>query len=139
MTLLRLILFIPAFFLALFIGNFLIELIFYLINFFQSIDDSPLSFIWDYFIKSFLLTLFAIMVGSFTYPYKNKLFPLILFSLFYLGIFIAVFIVFNRFWNELNESGTKVLASQISIVLGSIIGLGIIWNQSFKSGFENFD
>ena len=56
MKTIRLVLFIPAFFLTLLIGNILFDLLIYFVNFFRSIEDSQLSFIWDYFIKSLLLS-----------------------------------------------------------------------------------
>jgi hypothetical protein len=141
MKAIRLVLFIPAFFLTLLIGNILFDLLIYFVNFFRSIEDSQLSFIWEYFIKSLVLTYSGISIGILVYPFKNKLLPLIFFSLFYIVLFIFIFYVYNEYWNELNklEESWKIFASQISVVVGIIGGIGGFWYNYLKGEFDNID
>ena len=141
MKALRLVLFIPAFFLTRRIGSLLYDLFIYVVNLFRSIEDSQLSFIWDYFIKSLLLSTSGITVGLLVYPFKNKLFPLILFSLFYIVSFILIFYVFNEYWNKFIELGgsRKVFVSQISIAIGVFIGIGLTLYNCLKDGFDYVD
>ncbi len=141
MKALRLVFFIPAFFLTLILGNILFDFFVYLVSFFRSIEDSPLSFIWDYFLKSFLLSSGGIIAGLYVYPFKNKLLPLILFSLFYIVSFILIFSVFKNNWNKFIEleGSHKIFVSQISIAIGVSVGVGTTWYNCLKDGFNNFD
>ncbi len=141
MKALRLVLFIPAFFLTLIIGNLLFDLFIYIVNFFKSIEDSQLSFIWEYFLKSLLLTYSGISIGLLVYPLKNKLIPLILFNLFYVVLFIIIFYVYNEYWNEFIrlEGSRKIFASQISLAVGNIVGIGGIWYNYRKGEFDYID
>jgi hypothetical protein len=141
MKTIRLVLFIPAFFLTLLIGNILFDLLIYFVNFFRSIEDSQLSFIWDFFLKSLALTYGSITIGILVYPFKNKLFPLIFFSLFYVVLFIFIFYVYSEFWNELNklEESWKIFASQISAVVGIIAGISGFWYNYLKGEYDDID
>jgi hypothetical protein len=141
MKALRLLFFIPAFFLTLIIGNLLFDFFVYVVSLFRSTEDSQLSFIWDYFLKSFLLSTGGIIAGLYVYPFKNKLLPLILFSLFYIVSLILIFSVFKNNWNEFIEleGSHKVFVSQISLAIGVSIGVGVMWYNFLKDGFNNFD
>jgi hypothetical protein len=133
MKILRLGLFIPSFFLALILGNVVLDLFFNLISFFNATDSEPLSFIWKDFLKSLFLSFIAISVGLMVYPFKNKLWPLIIFSLIYILIFIIVFDFYSTNMKFiLNQTGDITIVNQISIVLGIIIGISYYWYLYFK-------
>jgi hypothetical protein len=137
MKILRLVLFIPSFFLALIIGNIVLELFFKLINLFNTTDVDFLSFIWHDFLKSMLLSFIGITIGLMVYPFKNKLLPLMIFSLIYLLIFMIVFDFYSYKLKEiLNQSGSFTIVNQISIVVGILIGLCYYWYLYFTDEIE---
>jgi len=137
MKILRLIAFIPAFFLTLIVGNLLVDLFFYLINLFSSIDSSPLSFLWDDFLKSAIVSYSGIYVGLLVYPFKNRLIPLIIFSLFYLLIFVFLFYFYNNYWELISEETSNLtIVNQISITIGILVGVGGFWYSFIKGDVE---
>lgn len=137
MKTLRLIVFIPAFILTLIIGNLLIELFYYLINLFYSIDSSPLSFLWDDFLKSAIVSYGGIYVGLLVYPFKNRIVPLIIFSLFYLIIFVFLFYFYNTYLELISkETVNLTIVNQISIIIGVLLGVGGFWYSYIKDDFD---
>jgi hypothetical protein len=139
MTILRLIFFIPAFLLTLIAGNYLIDIVFYLLNFVISIETSPLSFIWDDFLKSTIVSCTGVYIGLLVFPLKNKFLPLIIFSLFYLLSLVFLFSSFESYGHFSSEKTTIITSvRQISITVGIVIGVGIIWYQ-YLNGEMKFD
>ena len=73
--------------------------------------------------------------------FKNILFTLIFFSLFYVVLFIFIFYVYSEFWNELNklEESWKIFVSQISAVVGIIAGISGFWYNYLKGEYDDID
>lgn len=132
MKILRLIAFIPAFILTLVVCNTLITLLLYLINFFIQYP-SPLSFLWDNFLKSAFVSYFGIFIGVLVYPLKNQLIPLIIFSLFYVFILIFLFLFYDKYWELISEEVSNfTIVNQISTILGVLVGVGGVWYSYIK-------
>ena len=140
MNILRLIAFIPAFFMTLIVGNLLVNSIFYLVNLISSLNSSPLSFLWEDFLKSAIVSYFSIYIGLLVYPFKNRLIPLILFSLFYLLIFVFLLYFYETYLELIPEETSNItLVNQISIIVGVLVGVGGYWSTYIKGDLQLTD
>lgn len=138
MKILRLILFIPGFIVAMVLGNFLFDLLLRIVNFIYS-TESEFSFIWDSFLKSSLVTGAAMFAGAYIYPYRNKILPLIIFTGIEIFMLAGLYFLYNQFWETIKESTKpESIISQISIVIGVIVGTGYMWREYYK-GELSFD
>lgn len=138
MKILRLILFIPGFLVAMVLGNFLFDLLLRIVNFIYS-TESEFSFIWDSFLKSTLLTGGAMFAGAYIYPYRNKLLPLIVFTGIEILMLGGLYFLYDQFWETIKESTKpESIISQIAIVIGVIVGTGYMWREYYK-GELSFD
>jgi hypothetical protein len=139
MKIIRLILFIPAFLLAILLGNVLFDILFYLLRilYYSSMESSPLSYIWEDFLKSMFISSSALYIGILVYPFQKKLFPLIFFSVFYFFLFISLYVFYSHFWEIIvKEIKPITLFSQVAALLGILFGLGYIWYSYIKDELD---
>lgn len=133
MKILRLILFIPGFIVAMFLCNLLFELLLRLVNFLYA-TDSEFSFIWDFFLKSTLVTIASMFIGVNIYPYNNKLPPLIIFTLIEVLILCFLYFFYDQYWDLIKSSvKPESIISQIAAVIGVIVGIGYMWKQFYDN------
>jgi len=72
MKIFRLIILIPGIIVAMVLINIFTELSFGVIDYFKE-EPSPLSFIWDSFLKSVIITFSASFSAMYFYPYEKSI------------------------------------------------------------------
>ena len=139
MKILRLILFIPAFFATIIVGNILLELLYYLFRFlnYYSMEHYPDAILWQEFLRNMLVTFGGILVGTQVYPFQNKLLPIILFNIFYVMLFVFLYFFYTNFWDIIIKSTTPMsMLRQIFAAVGILVGVGYFWYSYIKDELD---
>lgn len=131
MKVLRVLLFIPGFFVAMILANLIFEILLYVINLLYASDE--FSFIWEYFLKSTTVTIAAMFAGIYIYPYKKKVLPLVVFTLIEVALLSTLYLIYDEFWDVIKPTAKPdSIISQTSIVIGIIVGTGYMWRELYK-------
>jgi hypothetical protein len=132
MKVIRLIILIPAIIAAMVLTNIITALVFGIIDYFNA-EPSPLSFIWDSFLKSAIITFAASFSAMYIYPYEKKYPSLILVTILYFAMYLLL--SYNLFsFSEYLEGfdvSRKTIISLVANIIGNIVALVIMWKQNY--------
>ncbi len=130
---------IPAIIAAMVLTNIITGYFFGIIDYFKA-EPSPLSFIWDSFLKSGIITFAASFTAMYIYPYEKKYPSLILVTILYFAIYVLVSYSLFRLSEYLEgfDISRKTIISQVASIIGNFVALGIMWKYVYEDEIKSY-
>lgn len=71
--------------------------------------------------------------GSYIYPFANKLFAVIVFTIFEIALLFILYFLYDQFWHEIKSNiKPDSIVSQISVIVGIVVGTIYVWRDFYR-------